>query len=67
MSQSDVLHKIHDDLELLKRDVAVIKEAIHLEPELREEVIAQVKEARQRLANGQSVKNKDILTEFGLE
>ena len=66
MSQSDILYKIHDDLELLKRDVAEIKEAIHLEPELHQEVITQVAEARQRIAQGQFIKNKDILTEFGL-
>jgi hypothetical protein len=65
MAQADVLNKIHEDLELLKRDMAEIKEVIRLEPELREEVIEQVQEARERIANGKFVSNDDILKEFG--
>ena len=64
MAQADVLNKIHEDLELLKRDMAEIKEVI-IEPELRKEVIEQVKEARERIAKGQFVSNEAILKEFG--
>lgn len=67
MAQATVLNKIHEDLELLKRDMAEIKEIISLEPELREEVIMQVKEARKRISKGQFTRNKDLLKEFGLE
>ena len=67
MSHSEVLHKIHEDLELLKRDMAEIKEIIHLQPELREDVIKHVEEARKRMAQGKFVRNKDILKEFDLE
>ncbi len=67
MAQADVLHKIHEDLELLKRDMAEIKEVIRLEPELRDEVIEQVQEARERIAKGRFVSNEEILKEFDLE
>ncbi len=65
MAQADVLNKIHEDLELLKRDMAEIKEVIRIEPELREEVIEQVQEARKRIVKGQFVSNEEILKEFG--
>jgi len=52
MAQTDVLVKIHEDLESLKRDMAEIKDVIRLEPEFREEVIKQVQEARERMAKG---------------
>jgi hypothetical protein len=65
--ETDVLTKIHEDLEILKHDMAEIKEVIKLEPELREEVIEQVKEARERIAKGQFVSNEDILKEFDVE
>ena len=65
MNQTEVLHKIHEDLELLKRDISAIKEVITLEPELCEEVIIQLQEARKRIANGKFVSNNDILKEFG--
>ncbi|MBS3123124.1 hypothetical protein J4437_00655 [Candidatus Woesearchaeota archaeon] len=61
---TDVLTKIHEDLEILKVDIAEIKKVIKLQPELREEVIEQVKEARKRIAKGQGVSNNDILKEF---
>ena len=64
MAQVGILNKIHEDLELIKRDMAEIKEVIRLEPELREEVIEQVQEARERIAKGQFVSNEDILKEF---
>ncbi len=64
MVQAGILNKIHEDLELIKRDMAEIKEVIRLEPELREEVIEQVREARERIAKGQFVSNEDILKEF---
>ena len=67
MTEASVLHKIHEDLELLKRDMAEIKEVIRLEPELREEVVKQVQEARERIAKGQFTSNKDILKEFDVE
>jgi len=66
MTQTTVLNRIHEDLELLKRDMAEIKEMISLEPELREEVIEQVQEARKRISKGQFIRNKDILKEFGI-
>ena len=52
MAQTTVLHKIHEDLELLKQDIAEIKEMISLQPELRAEVITQMKEARKRISQG---------------
>tara|TARA_Y100000310_G_C20571200_1_gene758128 strand:- start:14 stop:217 length:204 start_codon:yes stop_codon:yes gene_type:complete len=67
MSQANVLDKIHEDLELIKRDMAEIKEVIKLEPELRDEVIKQLQEARERISKGQFVSNEDILKEFDLE
>ena len=66
MSEGEILTRIHEDLELLKRDVAEIREAINLEPELRKEIILQIQLARERIAKGQFVKNKDILKEFDL-
>jgi len=65
--ETDILTKIHEDLEILKHDMAEIKEVIKLEPELREEVIEQVKEARERIVKGQFVSNEDILKEFDVE
>ena len=67
MAQAEVLTKIHEDLESLKRDMAEIKEVIRLEPELRDEVIEQVQEARKRIAQGKFVSNDDILKEFDVE
>ena len=67
MMETDLLTKIHEDLEILKHDMAEIKEVIKLEPELREEVIEQVKEARERITKGQFVSNEDILKEFDVE
>jgi len=66
MTPTTVLNRIHEDLELLKRDMAEIKEIISLEPELLEEVIEQVNEARKRISKGQFIRNKDILKEFGI-
>ena len=66
MAQVGILNKIHEDLELIKRDMAEIKEIISLEPELLEEVIEQVNEARKRISKGQFIRNKDILKEFGI-
>lgn len=63
---SEVLSKIHEDLELLKRDIAEIKEAIYLEPELKEEIKQRVAEARERIGKGQSITNEQMLKEFGL-
>ena len=62
---TDVLLKIHEDLEVLKRDMAEIKEMI--KPKLRAETIYQVKEARKRVAKGEYVSNEDILKEFDVE
>ncbi len=67
MQTITVLNKIHEDLELLKREVLEIKTAISLEPELRTRVKRQVEEARKRMAAGEFVSNKDVLKEFGLE
>jgi len=67
MSEVDVLNKIHDDLEILKHDMAEIKQMIKLEPELKEEIKKQVEEARARIAKGEFVSNEDILKEFEAE
>jgi len=67
MAEVAVLNKIHEDLEILKRDMAEIKGIFKLEPELREEVKAQVEEARERIAKGQFVRNEEILSEFGVQ
>ena len=67
MTQTEMLTKIHEDLELLKKDVAEIKQVIWIEPELREEVKQKVLEARERMANGKFVRNEDMLKEFGVE
>ena len=66
MSEGEILIRIYEDLELLKRDVAEIREVINLEPELRKEIRLQVQLARERITKGQFVKNKDILKEFDL-
>jgi hypothetical protein len=67
MSEAEVLNKIHEDLEILKNDMAEIKEIIKLEPELKEEIIEQVKEARKRIAKGEFVTNEEVLKEFHVE
>ena len=67
MLEAEVLYKIHDDLELLKQDMAEIKEVIRLEPELREEVIEQLQEARERIAKRRFVSNEEIVREFEIE
>lgn len=67
MQTITVLNKIHEDLELLKREVLEIKTAISLEPELKARVKRQVEGARKRIAAGEFVSNKDVLKEFGLE
>lgn len=67
MTQAELLEKIHEDLEDLKKDMAELKEVIRLKPDLKEEVVWQVNEARQRIAKGNFVKNKDLLKEFDLE
>ncbi len=43
------------------RVLAKIKEVIKLDPPLREDVIEQVKEARQRIAKGKFTRNEDIV------
>ncbi len=67
MGNAEVLIKIHEDLESLKEDMAEIKQVIKLEPELRDDIIIQVQEARERIAKGKFVCNEDILKEFGIE
>ncbi len=67
MTEADVLTKIHEDLEMLKKGMAEIKQAIKSEPELREEVITQVAEARERISQGKFISNTDILKEFNVE
>ncbi|MBI2139405.1 hypothetical protein HYU14_00660 [Candidatus Woesearchaeota archaeon] len=66
MSEAQLLIKIHEDLETLKRDVAAIKSSIHLEPPLIGDVKRKVKEARERIAKGKFVSNDEILKEFDL-
>jgi len=67
MMEQELLNKIHEDLELLKRDVNQIKVAINLEPELKDEIKEKVKEARIRIAKGYFVSNEEVLKEFELE
>lgn len=67
MHQDSILIKIHEDLELLKQDVAEIKQIIRLEPELREEVKLQIQEARERIAKGKFISHKEILKEFDVQ
>ncbi|MBI2138725.1 hypothetical protein HYU13_04000, partial [Candidatus Woesearchaeota archaeon] len=50
MAETELLVKIHEDLEMLKRDVASIKSAIYLEHKLTEEVKLKVREARERIS-----------------
>ncbi len=54
MSEGEILAKIHEDLEWLKRDVAEIKEVINLKPELRKEIKLRVKLARERIVKDNS-------------
>lgn len=65
--EQEILSKIHEDLESLKRDMSEIKAVINLEPELREEIRLQVEEARKRIAEGKCLSNREMLKEFGLE
>ena len=65
--ETELLNKIHEDLELLKRDISEIKMAINMEPELRDEIKEQIKEARARISKGEFVSNEEILREFGVE
>ncbi len=67
MTEVEILNKIHEDLEILKHDMAEIKEVIKLEPELREGVIERIKEARERISKGQFISNEEMLKEFDLE
>ena len=67
MSEAAVLCKIHEDLELLKRDMATIKEIIEIVPEVKEEIQQRVQEARARIVAGKFVRNEEILKEFGIE
>ena len=67
MTQTEILTKIHEDIEFLKKDIAEIKEIISIEPELREEIIEQVNEARKRISKGDYIPNEDILKEFEVE
>lgn len=64
MSDTAALNKIHEDLEILKQDMAEIKEIIKIDPEVKEEIKEQLKEARERIAKGEFVSNEDILKEF---
>lgn len=60
------LEMIHEDLEAIKREIAEIKKAILLEPELREEIIAQVQEARKRMKT-EYVTHEEVMSEFDVE
>lgn len=60
------LEMLHEDLEALKREIAEIKKAIFLEPELREEIIARVEEARKRMKT-EYVTHEAMMSEFGVE
>ena len=67
MQTVQVLNKIYEDLESLKRDMAEIKIAIKLEPELREDIKDHIKEARARLFKGKFISNEEMLKEFSVE
>ena len=58
------LNKIHEDLEFLKRDIYEIKVAINIEPELKESIKKQIKEARIRIDNSEFVSNEEMLKKF---
>jgi len=60
------LEMIHEDLELLKRETAEMKKIIFSEPELREEIISRVKEARERMKT-EYVTHDEVMSEFGVE
>ena len=66
MNQTDILNKIHEDLELVKQDLAEIKQVIKLDPKIKSSVVLKVQEARKRITKGQFTSNKDILREFEL-
>ena len=55
---------LHEDLEVLKRDVAALK-ALFLEPKLKSEIIEKVIEARQRMKTIYVTKD-EIKKEFGV-
>jgi len=58
------IEMLHEDLEVLKRDVAALK-ALFLEPKLKSEIIEKVIEARQRMKTIY-VTNDEIKKEFGV-
>ncbi|MDI6917310.1 MAG: hypothetical protein QMC80_05885 [Thermoplasmatales archaeon] len=60
------LEMIHEDLEMLKREIAEMKKIIFSEPELREEIISRVKEARERMKT-EYVTHEEMMNEFDVE
>ncbi len=66
MTEAELLMKIHEDVEVLKRNVEELRAVIVESPEIREEIREKVESARRRIAKGIFVKNEDLLKEFGL-
>ena len=64
MNENVAINMIHEDIEILKRDVAEIK-AILLEPSIRKEIVEKIKEARERMKKNY-VSNDEIRKEFGV-
>ena len=60
------LEMIHEDLEILKREIVEMKKVIFSEPELREEIIDRVREARERMKT-EYVTHEEMMNEFGVE
>ena len=65
MTESVTIKMIHEDLEGLKKDVAELKALLFLEPKLKKEIVANVKEARERMKKVY-VSDRDIKKEFGV-
>ncbi|MBI5158596.1 hypothetical protein HY992_00570 [Candidatus Micrarchaeota archaeon] len=64
MAKTVSIEMIHEDLEILKKDMAELK-ALFLEPKLKKEIVDKVRQARKRIA-AVYVSNEDIKKEFGV-
>lgn len=65
MGEPVTIEMLHEDLEVLKKDVAELKALLISKPKLREEIVAKVKEARERMKKTH-ISNEDIKNEFGV-
>ena len=57
------LERLHDEVAEVKREVHEIKELLLHEPELREEVLEQIKQARKEIKT-RFVSHKEMMDEF---